>query len=288
VPEEWGGTAWAGFFFAGDPSAGPVSTIASYDVDGGAAQPERFFGAGEFWTILCIPGEDPSSCDPNYLTYYGLWSYDRHTAFGVQGRSIVRLIRVDGLGLYGTLLGCSDAPPFLMSFEGPRTPVISIAPTFRTAPIQSTIDIIADIDAPSYDLHWALDQGQYYFLTDGLQSDGSVVTGAQTRHLTVVHPAPSPYSDQSGPYLTTRYRLYDFDYCQDVESSIVTYRLSRCTADFNRDGDSATDADIEKFFACLAGNCCPTCDGPDFNGDGDDATDADIESFFRVLAGGSC
>ena len=62
------------------------------------------------------------------------------------------------------------------------------------------------------------------------------------------------------------------------------------TADFDGDGDTGTDADIEAFFACLAGNCCPTCfaGGADFDGDGDTGTDADIESFFRVLAGGPC
>jgi uncharacterized membrane protein len=62
------------------------------------------------------------------------------------------------------------------------------------------------------------------------------------------------------------------------------------TSDFNNDGDSGTDADIEAFFACLAGHCCPTCPeaGADFNADGDHGTDADIESFFRVLAGGTC
>ena len=64
---------------------------------------------------------------------------------------------------------------------------------------------------------------------------------------------------------------------------------SQCgSADFNHDGDTATDADIEAFFSCLAGNCCPTCDSADFNGDGDSGTDADIEAFFRVLAGGPC
>jgi hypothetical protein len=61
-----------------------------------------------------------------------------------------------------------------------------------------------------------------------------------------------------------------------------------CSNDFNHDGDPNTDADIEAFFACLAGNCCASCDSADFNGDGDFATDADIESFFRVLAGGPC
>ena len=62
------------------------------------------------------------------------------------------------------------------------------------------------------------------------------------------------------------------------------------TSDFNGDGDFGTDADIEAFFACLAGNCCGTCFsmGADFNADGDVGTDADIESFFRVLAGNSC
>ncbi len=61
-----------------------------------------------------------------------------------------------------------------------------------------------------------------------------------------------------------------------------------CTSDFNHDGDSGTDQDIEAFFACLAGNCCGTCGTADFNNDGDVGTDADIESFFRVLAGGQC
>jgi len=62
------------------------------------------------------------------------------------------------------------------------------------------------------------------------------------------------------------------------------------TSDFNGDGDFGTDADIEAFFACLAGTCCPTCyeGGSDFNADGDFGTDADIESFFRVLGGGNC
>jgi hypothetical protein len=62
------------------------------------------------------------------------------------------------------------------------------------------------------------------------------------------------------------------------------------TADFDGDGDTGTDADIEAFFACLAGNCCATCWhlGADFNADGDSGTDADIEAFFRVLAGNPC
>ncbi len=59
-----------------------------------------------------------------------------------------------------------------------------------------------------------------------------------------------------------------------------------CAADFNGDGDVGTDQDIDAFFACLGGNCCPTCGSSDFNGDGDVGTDADIDSFSRVLGGG--
>ncbi len=60
------------------------------------------------------------------------------------------------------------------------------------------------------------------------------------------------------------------------------------SADFNGDGDPGADTDIDAFFACLGGNCCPSCGSADFNGDGDTGTDADIDSFFRVLAGGPC
>jgi len=59
-------------------------------------------------------------------------------------------------------------------------------------------------------------------------------------------------------------------------------------ADFNRDGDTGTDQDIEAFFACLGGTCCAACGSADVNGDGNVGTDQDIESFFRVLGGGAC
>jgi len=61
-----------------------------------------------------------------------------------------------------------------------------------------------------------------------------------------------------------------------------------CSADFNNDGDTGTDQDIELFFAAMAGDQCSTCGSADFNGDGDVGTDLDIESFFRVLGGGAC
>jgi hypothetical protein len=74
--------------------------------------------------------------------------------------------------------------------------------------------------------------------------------------------------------------------CGSAMSAPVTVRF--VTADFNGDGAVGTDEDIEAFFACFAGDCCPTCGSPDFNGDGSVGTDADIDAFFRVLSGGGC
>ena len=72
-------------------------------------------------------------------------------------------------------------------------------------------------------------------------------------------------------------------------ADIYTGFVSLCgSADFDGDGDTGTDLDIEAFFACLGGDCCATCGSADFDGDGDTGTDLDIEAFFRVLGGGEC
>jgi hypothetical protein len=101
-------------------------------------------------------------------------------------------------------------------------------------------------------------------------------------------------NSDSGPQLWagglfSRYYIDGPDIVGSPSSNIAMVVLCRhCSSDFNGDGDYATDADIEAFFACIAGNCCATCGSADFDGDGDIATDADIEGFFRVLAGGAC
>ena len=53
-------------------------------------------------------------------------------------------------------------------------------------------------------------------------------------------------------------------------------------------GTGVTHAPRSLGSACLGGSCCQTCGTADFNGDGDTGTDADIEAFFRVLGGGTC
>jgi hypothetical protein len=98
---------------------------------------------------------------------------------------------------------------------------------------------------------------------------------------------------QPGPVGTVRVGLFKpasaASPATSVAATVPTPLVGSCgSSDFNHDGDSGTDADIEAFFACLAGNCCATCESSDFNRDGDFATDADIEAFFRVLGGGSC
>lgn len=60
------------------------------------------------------------------------------------------------------------------------------------------------------------------------------------------------------------------------------------TADFNNDGATGDDSDIEAYFRCLGGDCCPLCWTADFNGDGASGQDNDIEAFFLVLGTGIC
>ena len=105
-------------------------------------------------------------------------------------------------------------------------------------------------------------------------------------HRPVNTAAPHVVVDPCAGVLQYRVRCVVSNSCWNVASNPAA--LSINSADFNGDGDSGTDADIEAFFACIAGNCCSTCGSADFNGDGDTATDADIEAFFRVLAGGNC
>jgi probable HAF family extracellular repeat protein len=95
---------------------------------------------------------------------------------------------------------------------------------------------------------------------------------------------------QGAPDVQADFRCVVTAPCGHVNSNAaaLTLRLCSCNPDFNGDGAVGTDADIEAFFACLGGNCCPTCGSADFNGDGAIGTDADIESFFRVLGGGPC
>jgi hypothetical protein len=112
-------------------------------------------------------------------------------------------------------------------------------------------------------------------------TDGGAISGSNSAALTI---NPAQTSDRG------TYDVVVSNDCGSTQSNgaLLTVLLPCGSADFNGDGDIGTDADIQAFFACLAGNCCATCGSADFNGDGDVGTDADIEAFFRVLAGGTC
>jgi Divergent InlB B-repeat domain len=113
---------------------------------------------------------------------------------------------------------------------------------------------------------------------------GATVSGTRTAVMTIA--AASGEGGSLGYVHSVRYRCVVTNPCGTIASAGAKLYVN--SADFNNDGDIGTDADIEAFFACLAGNCCATCGSADFNGDGDVGTDADIEAFFRVLAGGAC
>jgi hypothetical protein len=80
--------------------------------------------------------------------------------------------------------------------------------------------------------------------------------------------------------------VYEVVYGDYQSNPVYAGVINACCwgADFNLDGDTGTDADIEDFFACIAGDCCLSCMTADINNDGDVGTDQDIEAFFRVLA----
>jgi len=126
---------------------------------------------------------------------------------------------------------------------------------------------------------------QVTFTVDGTSLDP---IGFQWRHEGIPIPgaASATFSLSADPASSGEYDCLLTNPCGSAPSRAALLRVN--SADFNNDGDSGTDADIEAFFACIAGHCCPTCGSPDFNNDGDTATDADIESFFRVLGGGPC
>jgi hypothetical protein len=106
--------------------------------------------------------------------------------------------------------------------------------------------------------------------------------------LTCLAPLSGSFSPVNVPILNGGRQLQVIIQTNQVVARVVAGGNPCWSADFDGDGDTGTDADIETFFACIAGNCCATCASADFNSDGDTATDADIEAFFRILAAGNC
>jgi trimeric autotransporter adhesin len=162
------------------------------------------------------------------------------------------------------------------------SPWIALHPSSTAASPGASVQLSAALAAgyTAQSFQWRLNDQP---LTDGPRPWGSVIQGSTSPTLSITNLAAL----DAGNYTC----LITHPCASLTTNAAVISITSACsTADFDGDGDTGTDADIEAFFACLAGNCCPTCWhlGADFNGDGDTGTDGDIEAFFRVLAGGAC
>jgi hypothetical protein len=130
----------------------------------------------------------------------------------------------------------------------------------------------------------------YFYVTDGTTGQlGSFMSYSGTQLIGVQFFQPIPAGARLTPGAGDVHlsRAGSDRVAEAMWEEITAALPAGCDADYDLDGDSATDADIEAFFACLAGDCCLGC-SQDFNRDGDNSTDADIESFFRVLAGQPC
>jgi hypothetical protein len=172
--------------------------------------------------------------------------------------------------------------------SSPAPPLITANPLDTTAHSggTATLSVTATGNGP---LTYQWFHGPYGAVNDGpggASLGGGTVSGANTPVLTI---AGIRYSD-AGTALNYTYHCTVTDSCGTMITREVGLGvLAPCgSADFDGDGDVGTTADIEAFFACLAGDCCATCGSPDFDRDGDARTDADIEAFFRVLGGGTC
>jgi hypothetical protein len=181
--------------------------------------------------------------------------------------------------------GAPDAPLQNLAAIQDSDPYIAAAPaTIPEACAGETVTFTVQAEGPGLVYRW---QKSFANLFPGATPHGSVLSGVDGPTLTITN----AQNQDAGAYRcvvtnSCRASTSNFGYL----TSVVQCGGGCGSADFDCDGDIGTDADIEAFFACLAGACppAPCASSADFNGDGDIGTDADIEAFFRVLAGGPC
>lgn len=156
------------------------------------------------------------------------------------------------------------------------------SPTPKPVPTPPPLAAITAPAAPSFPAHWAK------ATTKGVLADPAGVEIIQYDWI-----IPSDGIDD------------DAD-CEDIDSAddaarpkMMIHKAAKVTVrigdssktitwgglgDFDCDGSVGTDADIKAFYACLRGDCCPTCTA-DLNNDGDMGTDADIAAMWQVISG---
>jgi hypothetical protein len=110
----------------------------------------------------------------------------------------------------------------------------------------------------------------------------SLNSGRLMLMVTSLQPASGGPGGGSGAYASFYTKENPVSPVLGYSASLEVHAVVYPGADFNMDGDVGTDADIEAFFASLAG---APIGNPDFDMDGDVGTDADIRAFFEALAG---
>jgi uncharacterized membrane protein len=241
-----------------DPTAGDTAVAQGVSADGAVSVGTIFIshvGSAVRWTAVGTAQFLDNTTESNAT----LASHDGSVVAGVvffSDHNEAFRWTAAGLVPLGVLSGAFDSEPTAMTADGSM--VVGNCDSDPPAPFiwhaGTMEDLTAHLTALGIDLTgWSLTDAT------GISADGSVLVGNGV------------HNGNNEPWLAT---LVPAPTCG--------------SADFNGDGDVGTDADIEAFFACLAGTCCRTCGSADFNGDGDVGTDADIEAFFRVLAGGTC
>jgi uncharacterized membrane protein len=196
-----------------------------------------------------------------------------------------------------------------------------IAPAFVPEAMSDDAQIVTGRTPDGQPLRWTrsggvsafhLPTGSFNYAFAGqMSADGTITTGIigdnhRTYAAIWLDPASPPIKLETLlPTLGVDLTGWKLHYCSGISADgavlagtgwhdsmlhgwIVRLRPSCLNADYDHDGDSGTDADIEAFFRCLAGNCGVGCYSTDLDFDGDAATDADIEAFFRMLAGNDC
>jgi hypothetical protein len=240
-------------------------------------------------------GEYCKHCNPyNYnLNYLANWTGAAWTGSNIPATALTTF-DPDGDGpLPPMLVAAGPTAPYVYVRTDFLTPTVSVQPEPATAHLGESAAFFVEAANGAATYQWyksVLTCGynnrpycyySYPALADGPTASGSVISGAATPTLIIsgVHRTDA----------TEYFCVIRRDSCNSVSSASVALTIAgTCTADFDGDGDVGTDLDIEAFFACLGGTCCPTCGPADFNNDGDVGTDQDIDSFFRVLGGGSC
>jgi hypothetical protein len=306
----WDGTAWHSLGWGTD---GPVRSLTTWDPDGGGPLIEQLVAGGDFTHVGADATGEVGPCSVArwngsvWASMAGLPGATCFTRFDIGGTS--RLVAGGSAGVNYWDGAAWQSLGFTFAYSG--TTCDPFQPGMRH-PVNGT----AAANATALTT-WDPDGG-------GPETRQLYATGAYSYHI----PAGSNYDGCSDrDYTVSVLARWDGAQFQPVSSSFAFAEFQppgmqamttidpngpgpahtilavggalsahvfaasadcHCNPDFNHDGDAATDADIEAFFACMAGNCCAACDSADYNGDGDAGTDSDIESFFRVLSGGNC